>query len=109
MESLVLLPLSPQLLLTFSHTRTDQYITPLRQVQVDNVNRMIVHYAQEEFISLSGELRDEWFAPTGPLPADAYQESAADDGNEFEPLERPEMIDISRYPPAHPLREAMMR
>jgi hypothetical protein len=68
--------LSLRLLLVFSHTPTYPRVTPLKREQTNDVNRMIVHYAFEEFVSWKGEVRDDWFASTGPLPEDAYQDEA---------------------------------
>ena len=91
-EVQVLLPLSPRLLIAFSHTPTHPRITPLKREHVDEVNRMIVWSAAEEIISWTDALRDEWFAPMGALPVDAWKESASNDGDLFEPIEGPPLI-----------------
>jgi hypothetical protein len=93
----VLLPLSPKLLIAFSHTRTYPFITPLSKEHVDAVNRMIVWSANKEIVSWRGELRKEWFAHFEPLPADAWREKPSDDEDQFEPLEGPQMLDESRF------------
>jgi hypothetical protein len=89
----VLLPLSPKLLIVFSHTRTYPHITPLNKAHVDAMNRLIIWSADKEFVSWRGELREEWFAPCEPSPVDAWKENPSEDGNFFEPLEGPQMID----------------
>jgi hypothetical protein len=104
----VLLPLSPQRLLVFSHTPSYPVNYSLTREQTTRVNRLLVHYALEEIISWKGELRDGWFAPEGPPPEDAYQEKTAGDGDDFESLEKPELIDVSGLPMSHPFRRAMM-
>jgi len=92
----VLLPLSPRLLIAFSHTPTYPRITPLKREHVDEVNRMIVWSAAEEIISWTDALRDEWFAPMGSLPVDAWKEPAGNDGDLdgdlFEPIQGPPLI-----------------
>jgi hypothetical protein len=91
-DAQVFLPLSPRLLIAFSHTPTYPRITPLKREHVDVINRMIVWSATEEIISWTGALRDAWFAPAGPLPVDAWKEAASDDGDLFEPIEGPPLI-----------------
>ena len=105
----VLLPLSPRLLMAFSHTVTYPYITPLPRERVDEINRMIVWSAKEEIVSWRGELREEWFASAGSPPADAWKENTSDDGDIFEPLEGPAMLDESLFPIGHPFRKRPSR
>ena len=105
----VLLPLSPALLIVFSHTSTYPYITPLSKEHVDAINRMIVWSADKEIVSWRGELREEWFAPLQSSPADAWRETPSEHGNQFEPLEGPQMLDESRFPPGHPFRRQSPR
>jgi antitoxin (DNA-binding transcriptional repressor) of toxin-antitoxin stability system len=100
----VLLPLSPRLLIAFSHTLTYPYITPLSRERVDEINRMIVWSAKEEIVSWRGELREEWFASAGPPPEDAWKEHETDGGDIFEPLEGPAMLDEGLFPIGHPFR-----
>jgi hypothetical protein len=88
----VILPLSPHLLIAFSHTPTYPRITPLKREHVNGINRMIVWSATKEVISWTGALRDEWFAPAGPLPVDAWKEAASDDEDLFEPIQGPPLI-----------------
>jgi hypothetical protein len=88
----VILPLSPRLLIAFSHKPTFPRITPLRREHVDEINRMVVWSATEEIISWTGKLRDEWFAPIAPLPVDAWKEAASNDGDLFEPIQGPPLI-----------------
>ncbi len=104
----VFLPLSPRLLLLFSHRPTYPYVTPLKRADVDSINRTIIHYAIDEIVSWRGELRDEWFAASTPTPEDTYQEKPAAEGDEFEVLEQPELIDVSQFPLGHPFRRGMM-
>jgi hypothetical protein len=103
----IFLPLSPRLLLVFSHTPTYPRITPLTREQTNDINRMIVHYALEEFVSWKGEVRDEWFASADPLPEDAYQEQAVGGEGEYEVLDQPELLDVSVFPAGHPFRRCM--
>ncbi len=105
----VLLPLSPKLLIVFSHTRSYPYITPLSKEHVDAINRMIVWSADKEIVSWRGELRKEWFAPLESSLADAWRESSSEDRDQFEPLEGPQMVDESRFPPGHPFRRQSPR
>ena len=105
----VLLPLSPKLLIVFSHTRTYPYITPLSKEHVDAINRMIVWSANKEIASWRGELREEWFAPLESMPTDAWRENPNDDRNQFQPLEGPRMLDESCFPIGHPFRRQSSR
>jgi len=103
----VLLPVSPRLLLVFSHTPTYPRVTPLTREQTNDVNRMIVQYALEEFVSWKGEVRDDWFTTARPLPEDTYQDQAVGDGDVYEVLDQPELLDVSAFPPGHPFRRGM--
>jgi hypothetical protein len=105
----VLLPLSPKLLIVFSHTRTYPYITPLSKEPVDAINRMIVWSANKEIVSWRGELREEWFTPVESTPVDAWRESPSEDRDQFERLEGPQMLDESRFPIDHPFRRQSPR
>jgi hypothetical protein len=105
----VLLPLSPRLLIVFSHTPTYPFITPLNRDRVDEINRMIVWSAKDEIVSWRGELREEWFTPGGPPPEDAWKESVSDGGDIFEPLEGPAMLDENLFPIGHPFRRRASR
>ena len=69
----VLLPLSPRLLIAFTHKQTFPYITPVPQQVLDDFNRLVIWHANEEFISWTGEIRSEWFMKPGPPPADAWE------------------------------------
>jgi hypothetical protein len=89
----VLLPLSPKLLIVFSHTRTYPYITQLSKDHVDAINRMIVWFAAAEIVSWRGELREEWFGPLESQPEDAWREGTSEGRDQFELLEGPEMLD----------------
>jgi hypothetical protein len=93
----VLLPLSPRLLLAFTHKRTYPFITPLERKHVDQINRMMAWHAGKEFVSGQGELRDEWFAAPEASPADAWEsrpqeETGGSVPEIFEPLEGPEVL-----------------
>ncbi len=103
----ILLPLSPRLLVAFTHTPTFPQITPLTREQTNDINRLIVHYGRDEFLSWKGEVREEWFASSATMPEDAYREEPLGIGNEGEMLEQPELIDVSRYPADHPFRVAL--
>jgi Protein of unknown function (DUF4238) len=93
----VLLPLTPRLLIAFTHKQTYPYITPLSKDQLDEVNRMIVWYADREIVSWRGILRPEWFCTPDQKPSDAWenrpQKEPLDGVGGFEPLEGPELLD----------------
>jgi len=93
----VLMPLSPRLLIAFSHQQTYPFITPLPKKHVDEINRMMVWHADKEFVSWQGELRDEWFAGPDASPPDAWENKPQDarggGPGVFEPLEGPEVLD----------------
>ena len=100
----VLLPLSPRLLIAYTHKRTFPLITPLPVQMVNNLNRLMVWNADKEIISWRGELKDEWFDTSFELPADAWKESDRDgrierperfDPSEIEVLAMPELLDDS--------------
>ena len=101
--------LAKQLLVTRTGVATYPYITPLPRERVDEINRLIVWSAKEEIVSWRGELREEWFASAGNPPADAWKENTSDDGDIFEPLEGPAMLDESLFPIGHPFRRRVSR
>lgn len=101
----VLLPLSPRLLVVFSHTRTYPYVTPLTTEQTNDINRMLIHTAHEEIVSWQPEVREEWFSfEDQPLPADAWKPDQGDAGDIFTPIEGPKMVDLRQYPKDDPFQ-----
>ena len=92
----VLLPVTPTLLIAFTHKQTYPRITPLSKSQLDDVNRMIVWHADREIVSWRGALRHEWFYTPGPNPPDAWEnrpQNETQDGiGGFESLEGPELL-----------------
>jgi Protein of unknown function (DUF4238) len=92
----VLLPLTPRLLIAFTHKQTYPRITPLSERQLDEVNRMIVWHADREIVSWRGILRPEWFCTPDENPPDAWenrpQKHTQDSLSGFEPLEGPDLL-----------------
>jgi len=41
------------------------------------------------------------------LPEDTYQDQAVGDGDVYEVLDQPELLDVSAFPPGHPFRRGM--
>ena len=74
----ILLPISPRLLIAFTHTRTYPYITPMPKKAVDEFNRMMVWQSASEFVSWTGQLCEEWFEKPGPAPPDAWENRSRD-------------------------------
>jgi hypothetical protein len=93
----VLLPLSPKLLIAFTHKRTHPFITPIAKDLLDGFNRMMVWHADQEIVSWRGEVREEWFVVSKASLPDAWENRPQDDTegvlNQFEPLKGPEMLD----------------
>jgi hypothetical protein len=56
----VLLPLSPKLLIAFTHKRTYPFITPIAKDSLDEFNRMMVWHANKEIVWWRGEVREEY-------------------------------------------------
>jgi hypothetical protein len=59
-DAQVMLPLSPRLLMAFTHKRTYPFITPVTADVLDQFNRMTVWHAKEEIASWRSEIRQEW-------------------------------------------------
>jgi hypothetical protein len=96
-DAQVLLPLSPKLLIAFTHKRTYPFITPIAKDALDEFNRMMVLHADKEIVSWRGKVREEWFVVSKTSLPDAWenrpQDNAEEIVNQFEPLESPEMLD----------------
>jgi hypothetical protein len=95
-DAQVMLPLSPRLLMAFTHKRTYPFITPVTADVLDQFNQMTVWHAKEEIVSRRSEIRQEWFTvPRASLP-DAWENRPKDDTenmlNQFETLQGPEML-----------------
>lgn len=90
----VTLPISPKLLIAFTHRQTYPFITPLPIPVVDSFNRMMVWHSNREVISRSDTVREAWFAAPGPLPPDAWENRPREKADIFTPIARPETIDI---------------
>ncbi len=91
----VTLPLSPRLMIAFTHQHTYPYVTPIPKHVLDSFNRMMVWHSNEEVVSRSNSTRPEWFAEPGPLPPDAWENRPTQgDLPIFTRIERPETIEI---------------
>lgn len=96
-DAQVMLPLSPKLLIAFTHKRTYPFITPVTKDVLDQFNRMTVWHANEEIVSWRGEIRQEWFVvPEAGLP-DTWENRPQEDTehilNQLETIKGPEMLD----------------
>jgi hypothetical protein len=67
----VTLPLTPQMLLMFSHHTFGEY-TDVNEEVVDRVNHRLRAFADREFVSWKGISRPEWFTETR-MPDDAWE------------------------------------
>jgi hypothetical protein len=68
----ITLPLSPRLLIAFTHGAALPRYTKLDTKMVDAINRLTVGHAREEFVSLGGICREAWFIQE-TLPPDAWE------------------------------------
>jgi Protein of unknown function (DUF4238) len=71
----VTLPLTPQLMLLFSHHTFGPYLD-VGEIFVEHANHRVRAFADKEFVSWKGELRPEWFADM-PMPDDAWEKTEA--------------------------------
>ena len=88
----IMLPISPRLMIAYTHTRTYPAITPLPTDVVDEFNRMSVWNADREIVSWRGELKEKWFETSFELPPDAWKEPESDSQ-----LQRPERLDYQDF------------
>lgn len=88
----IMLPLSPRLMIAYTHKRTFPLITPLPTAALDDFNRLSVWNADKEIVSWRGELKDHWFSTSFEQPPDAWRKPDDDS-----PLQRPERLDFAEF------------